>query len=116
MEAYFSPEVVTGLQKAKAKATQRKARFCVHVGGEVFPILRLTEDGFEVPAQNTPHLRGDVDVYDGPAHLWQCLIVRADRGEYVTRYEYKRQTRPNTGPARDYAEETPPAAGLLGKD
>ena len=115
MEAYFSSAVVKGLRDAKARKSRRKARFCVHASGDVFPILQLTENGFEVGAENTPHLRGYVDVYDGPAHLWQCLIVRADKGSATTRYEYKRQTKADGGPARDYAEERERTAGLLPK-
>lgn len=115
MEAYFSNDVLEGLHKAKRDQSRRKARFCVHAADEVYPITRLTADGFEVRAEATPHLRGYVDVYDGPAHLWQCLIVRAEKGEFVTRYEYKRQTKAADGPPRDYADEAPEAAGLLTK-
>ena len=116
MEAYFSKDIVAELQKARAKKTSRKARFCIHVGGEVFPILRLMDDGFEVAAENTPHLRGLVDVFDGPSHLWQCLIVRADKGEVVTRYEYKRQTMADGSPPRDYAEDRERPVGYLSRD
>ena len=116
MEAYFSKDVVRGLQKAKRDRSKRVARFCVHAGGEVYPIARLTEDGFEVRAEATPHLRGYVDVYDGPAHLWQCLIVRAEKGPFATRYEYKRQTSAQGGPARDYADDSPQPAGYLPRE
>lgn len=113
MEAYISPDVVEDLQRAKAKEAKRKARFCVHVGDNVYPILRLTHNGFVVSAESTPHLRGLVDVYDGPAHLWQCLIVRADKVGNTVGYEYKRNVRPVTGPVCDYAEDREKPIALL---
>ena len=116
MEAYFSEDVLVGLKEARQKQTSRKSRFCIHVSGEVFPIIRLMDDGFEVASEKTPHLRGLVDVFDGPSHLWQCLIVRADKGEVVTRYEYKRQTMADGRPARDYAEEGVRPVGYLSRD
>lgn len=116
MERYFSNDVVQGLQAARSTKRNRHERLCVHVGGQVFPILRLTDDGFEVRAENTPNLRGLVDVFNGPAHLWQCLILRADHGDAVTRYEYKRQTRGRNAPARDYAEAENAPVALLTKE
>ena len=48
--------------------------------------------GFALDADDAPHLRGLVDLYDGARHMSQCLIVASaeEAGEMV--YEFKRET------------------------
>ena len=113
MEAYFSDDVVAGLRKAAEKAAKKRGRLCVHVDDEIFPILSMEDSGFVLDGENTPHLRGLVDIYDGARHLWQCLIVRAEHGPRFTHYEYKRQTAADGVQPRDYASERPQPIGLL---
>jgi hypothetical protein len=75
----------------------------LHSGRAVVPVLRLWDGGLALPAESRPHLRGRVDVWDGPRHLFQALIVATGEagGEVVC--AFKRATPAGDGPPRDYA-------------
>jgi hypothetical protein len=99
----FLPEDIRkGLLMASDRQLRRSSRLSVHVGDAVFPLLRLWEGGFAVDSGRTPRLRGLVDLYDGPRHISQCLIVAvADEGGTMV-YEFKRETAVTDRAPRDY--------------
>jgi hypothetical protein len=80
------------LAAARLRAWRKQATRVVHVGDEAFPILEMTEDGFSVEAATAPRLRGFIDIYDGPRHLYQALIVASEQAGDLMRYEFKRNT------------------------
>jgi hypothetical protein len=92
MESFLSDEVRVGLEQARKRAAKASKRLCVHVGNDVFRITQTFDNGFSVPADLDTDLRGLVDVYDGPKHLFQCLIVCAELSDDDVHYEYKRTT------------------------
>ena len=98
-----------GLEQARKKRLRQKSRMRVKTGDQTFTILRHWDTGFALDADDAPHLRGLVDVFDGARHLSQCLIVasEADGGEMV--YEFKRATPHVEKAPLDYeiAEDTP---------
>ncbi len=113
MDAFLSKEVLEGLERARKQARRKKNRLRLHVGDEVFPLLRLTEDGFEMEGGAAPHLRGFVDIYDGARHLATCLIIHSEAEGEIMRYEYKRHTNVADGPAKDFVvDENAPVALL----
>ena len=113
MTTYLPKEVQDGLDAARKIALRTSSRLRVVVDGEAFPILRLSSNGFVVPVDGTPRLRGLVDVYDGGRHLWQCLIIAAEADGPEMHYDFKRQTAALTGPALDFARSPDAPAGLL---
>ncbi|MFN4098303.1 MAG: hypothetical protein ACK4GT_00865, partial [Pararhodobacter sp.] len=52
-------------------------------------------------------LRGFVDIYNGPRHVLQALIIAAGDEDGETRYEFKRDTAIHENRVRDYADERP---------
>ncbi len=84
--------VMEGLRAARKKAERKRSRRSVHVGDDVFPILEFAEKGFALDVEHAPHLRGLVDIYEGPRHLYQALIVTSELDDDVMRYEFKRNT------------------------
>ena len=98
MTDFLPKDVLDGLRAAQKKAERKRSRRMVHVGDEAFPILTFSEAGFTLDAEHAPHLRGLVDIYEGPRHLYQALIVASDLEGDVMRYEFKRNT-----PASDHA-------------
>ncbi|WP_227286341.1 hypothetical protein [Boseongicola sp. H5] len=92
MTGFLPKEVLDGLNAARKRDIKRRARRRVHVGENVYPILDYADEGFAVDAENAPNLRGLVDIYDGPQHLYQALIVASARDGDLMRYEYKRNT------------------------
>lgn len=113
MLEYLSKEVAEGLALAHKRAARRKSRLRVHVGGEVYPVLRLWEDGLALDAAQVPQLRGLIDVYDGSRHIFQCLIVasEAENGELIC--DFKRSTAVADRAARDFWLEENAPVGLL---
>ena len=114
MSDYLPEEVREGLRVARARERRKKRhRLTLHVGAETYPILRVFDHGFEMDRDNTPHLRGIVDIFDGPRHLTQALIVATGEGDGVMRYEYKRNTAASDRAPVDFEQRGPQVDGLL---
>ncbi len=92
MTTYLPPDVQAGLDAARKRAIRNSSRLRVHVGGETYPVLRAWQGGFAVEADRAPHLRGLVDLYEGPKHLSRCLIVASEEDNGEMRFELKRAT------------------------
>lgn len=92
MSDFLPKEVLEGLQRARKARLRASSRLRVHTDNAVFPVLRFWESGFALDAENAPHLRGLVDLYDGGRHIYQCLIVASseEAGERV--FDFKRST------------------------
>ena len=108
-------EVLEGLRDAQKRSLRKKSRLRVRAGGHEFTILRYWDEGFALDAEEAPHLRGLVDVYDGSRHLSQCLIIASeeDSGEMV--YEFKRETMAHDHVPLDYEREANAPVALLAK-
>lgn len=99
MTEFLSKELREEMRAAALRAgRKRRHRLTLHVGQASYPILRLFQSGFEVETETTPPLRGLVDIFDGPRHLAQALIVATCEGDGVKRYEFKLNPQ-----ARDHA-------------
>jgi hypothetical protein len=92
MSSFLPQSVRDELAAAQKTARRRRATRVVHIGDEAFAILEMTDRGFCVDADDAPRLRGLVDIYDGPRHLYQALIVASEQVGDVMRYEFKRNT------------------------
>lgn len=114
MLEHLPEDVRRGLMLGRPEARRARHRHAVHVGDAVFPVLRLWDAGFAVSSARVPKLRGLVDLYDGPRHLSQCLILATETDDEVTVYEFKRVTAARDQAARDYADEgLPEVSGAL---
>ena len=113
MGAYFSKEVLAGIEAAKKSGNRKKSRLRVHVGTQRFVVTKLWDDGFAVDAESTPHLRGLVDLYDSGKYLAQCLIMRSERDGMNMRYEFKRRTDISEDPPVDYPRDENAPVALL---
>ena len=99
MTDFLPKEVMDGLRAAQRLDRRRKSKLRVHIDDNVFPILEFSENGFAVDTEQTPHMRGHVDIYEGPRHLYRALIVASSEEGDLMRYEYKRNTAAsNTAP------------------
>lgn len=92
MSDYLPKDVREGLEQARRKDLKKKNRLRIHVGDQIYPVLRLWEDGFALEAQDAPQLRGLVDLYHGGVHLYQCLIVASEESGGEMSYDFKRST------------------------
>ena len=115
MEAHFSADVMAGLRKARMKDAQKKNRLRVHTGEDVLPILKVWENGFSMDAEDAPHLRGFVDLYDGARHLQQCLVIHSEIEAGVMNYEFKRHTVVSDEPPKDYEVDANAPVALIGR-
>jgi hypothetical protein len=75
MTGFLPKDVQEELAQAQRQSRRKKATRVVHVGDEAFPILDYSDTGFAVDAEDAPHLRGLIDIYEGATHLTQALIV-----------------------------------------
>lgn len=111
MSEFLPKEVRAGLELARKSSRKKKSRLRVKAGEETFTILRHWDDGFALDAEETPHLRGLVDVFDGTQHLSHCLIVASSEADGEMIYEFKRATAAVEFAPLDYlrAEDAPVA-------
>ncbi|MGR3467156.1 MAG: hypothetical protein ACU0CI_04695 [Shimia sp.] len=115
MTTYVSNDVRAALDAARAKTAKRKTKLRVEVGDRYFPVLRMWKTGFAVDASDAERLRGLVDLYDGPRHLYQALIVTSEEHGGERRYEFKRNTAAADSAPLDFERVQPKAIALLGR-
>jgi len=113
MLEYLPEDIRRGLEAAQGRSLRKRSRLCIHVNDAVFPILRLWQSGFAVDSRRVPQLRGLVDIYDGPRHISQCLIIASEDDGREMRYDFKRATAITETPVRDYAEDSAAPFGFL---
>jgi len=113
MDSYISPEVRKGLLAAQEKAMHSSGRLSVHVGEEAFSIDKLWDGGFEIDRLRDPKLRGAVDIYDGPKHLFNALIIYSELQDEMMRYEFKQVSQAREQAPSDFVREQPAPIALL---
>jgi hypothetical protein len=74
-------------------------------------VVELTDAGMVIRAEETPHLRGFVDILKGDERIGRHLVVLSWTRDGLAGYEFKRGGHAGPAPA-DY--ERPVHAGLLG--
>lgn len=115
MLEFLPKEVREGLEAARRRDQRRRSRLHVQLGDAVFPVLRMWDRGFALDAARVSRLRGLVDLYDGPRHIGQCLIVATieENGELIC--EFKHATVSQDRPALDFWQGENLPAGYLPK-
>ena len=115
MYTFMSDAVRQGLEEARKAELKRKDRLSVHDGDKIYRIRRFWDGGFALDLGGSERLRGHVDIYDGPKHLYQCLVMSsvADDNERV--FEFKWLTPVATAPATDFALPDFVPAGLIAR-
>lgn len=113
MSTYMSAEVQEGLDAARKKALRRKNRLHVRIDERVLPILECSDHGFIMDINYAPHLRGFVEIFDGPRHIYNALIVACDEIGGRLHYEFKRATIANDQRPLDYEVAAEQPVGLL---
>jgi len=111
--SYLPKDVQDGLDAARVHTMAKASRLRLTVAGRTHPVLRMWKTGFSVSVADAPHLRGFVDLFDGEAHLFQCLIIAAEEEGLEMRYEFKRATAIQDGPALDFERPVDAPVALI---
>lgn len=109
----ISKELLENLHKAQKAKAKKQARMRVQVGENSYPVLDYSGTGFALDIEDAPHLRGLVDLYAGPNHLYECLIVASEADGPLMRYEFKRATPAVDKAPLDYARDPDAPVALL---
>ena len=113
MSTHLPDAVKKGLEDARVAMLRKSGRLCVHADDNVFRVVKLWDNGFSVLAEDAPRLRGLVDLYDGPQHLMQCLIVASEEADGVMSYDFKRATQVADRPPVDFERGRPQPKALI---
>lgn len=113
MTTFLPKEVQDGLDKAKRDSQRKAVRFHIQAENQRFPVLRVWKTGFALPADQSPRLRGYVDLFQGQTHVSSCLIVASSQERDEVVFEYKRATPASNGPAVDFERAAFQPAGLI---
>lgn len=115
MSTYVPDAVQAGLDAARIKRLKSNSKLRIETQDGYFHVLELWDTGFSVPLEDAPHLRGFVDLYEGPRQLFQCLIVASQEAAGTMQYEFKRMTAVADRPARDFATDVEAPVALIAK-
>ncbi len=115
MTTFMPKEVREGLEAARKQALKKKNRLRVEADGDRYPVLRFWDDGFALEAEDAPHLRGLVDIYDGGRHLYQCLIVASEQEAGEMRYDFKWATAAHDQAPLDFVRQDNAPIALLAR-
>jgi len=116
MSEYLPKEVRAGLALARKAKQRSSSRMRVRTGEQTFTILRHWENGFALDADEAMPLRGLVDVFDGPRHVSNCLIVASESDGDEIVCEYKRVTPALDRAPQDYEVADDAPVALIGRD
>ena len=116
MSTYVPNDVQRGLDAARISRLRSSSKLRIETSDGYFRVLRLWDTGFSVSSDDAPHLRGFVDLYEGPTQLFQCLIVASSEEAGEMRYDFKRMTAVNHTPPSDFVQDVQAPAALLTQD
>ena len=114
MTEFLPKEVLEGLDAARRAKQKRASRLRVHVGDKAYAVLRMTSSGFVLDAESAPQLRGLIDLFEGPNHLYQCLIIASSETDGEMHYEFKRNTAAADRAPLDFHRDPDAPIALLG--
>ena len=115
MLEYLPDGVREALALTRKRDMQKGNKLCVHDGDTVYRIRRLWDNGFALDADTAARLRGRVEIYDGPRHLYQCLVIdSAVRGDERV-FDFKWVNAIPDRPPADFVREENAPIGLLAK-
>ncbi|SFT14112.1 hypothetical protein SAMN04488040_3394 [Sulfitobacter marinus] len=115
MEISLPKEIQAGLDAARMKSLRKASKLRIDVNGTQHRVLRHWKTGFSMEAETAPRVRGLVDLYDGSIHLFQCLIVAAQREGSEMQFEFKRATKVSQQPALDFVRANDAPVALIAK-
>lgn len=115
MSEYLPKEIRDQLAAAQRHVKRKRATRSVHVGDEAFAIIEMSDDGFALVADDAPRLRGLIDIFEGPNHLYQALIIATAADGDLMRYGFKRNTATARTAPVDFIQSDARPAGLLTK-
>ena len=113
MTTILPDEVQAGLDLARKRALKASSRLAIEAEGRRLKILRRWDGGFAVEAEQVPHLRGLVDLYDGTRHLSRCLIVASEEEGGEVCYDVKQMTAADDVQPLDYERAEDAPVGLI---
>ncbi|MBC7137849.1 MAG: hypothetical protein H5U17_03705 [Defluviimonas sp.] len=113
MIEHLPADIRRALDEARKRGQKRRSRLRLEAGGEMWRVLRRWEGGVALDAAEVGYLRGLVDLYDGPRHLMQCLIVASavEEGELICLMKSETPVRDRA--PLDFARDDPAPAGYL---
>lgn len=89
MLEHLPQDIRDAMMRPNRRDRMRGRTLHLHLGDQIFPILRMWDDGFAIDAARLPQLRGAVEIRDGTRRVWTCLIVAAavEGGELVCAFK-----------------------------
>ena len=115
MLEYLPEGMREALALARKKDMHKGRKLCVHDGDRVYRIRRLWDNGFSLERDTAARLRGRVEIFDGPRHLYQCLVIdSAVKGEERV-FDFKWVSSIPDRPPADFVREEFAPMGLLAK-
>lgn len=102
MSTITSDEMLRSIRPAKRAKRQVETGLRLVSPSGTCLIQRMWDNGCVLAYEDTPQLRGYVDIYDGDRHMFQCLIVAAEHDGDRVRCTFKRLTAVRMSAPVDY--------------
>lgn len=102
MEPLIQENIVKEIEVDWIKKKRKSSRYNLRSDDREIRILSIGEKNFLVETEHAKGLRGLVSVFKGNEQIFNCLIVRSENFGSAACFEYKRKTRTNNKPAKDF--------------
>ncbi len=98
------------------KKKRKTSRYCLKSDNREIKILSIGEENFLVEREDASGLRGLVSVFEGSKQIFDCLIIRSENFGPAACFEYKRKTKTDNKPAKDFVLDPDHPIGSLPPD
>ena len=113
LEPIIQEKILREIEVDWLRKKKKTSRYNIKLGSREIKILSIGEENFLVENSEAVGLRGLVSVFKGSEQIFDCLIVRSEDFGHAACFEYKRKTRTNTKPAKDFALDPDHPIGSL---
>ena len=102
MEPVIQEKIIREIEVDWLKKKRKVSRYNLISDNREIKILSIGEKNFLVDREDADGLRGLVSVFEGTKQIFDCLIVRSENYGAAACFEYKRKTRTDNKPAKDF--------------
>ena len=113
MEPVIQDKIIREIEIDWLKKKRKTSRYNLKSDNKEIKILSIGEKNFLVDKEDSDGLRGSVSVFEGSKQIFDCLIFRSEDFGEAACFEYKRKTKTDNKPPKDFVLDPDHPIGSL---
>ena len=113
MEPVIQDKIIREIEIDWLKKKRKTSRYNLRSDNKEIKILSIGEKNFLVDKEDSDGLRGSVSVFEGSKQIFDCLIFRSEDFGAAACFEYKRKTKTDNKPPKDFVLDPDHPIGSL---